>query len=291
LGFSCSGVADGTLAQWLASHAVAMAGTWNDSTQGNQAAQASVSGEYGNWTGALDDAIGGIFEDDTWQQAAAGEYDARWTAAVTSLKRAWGTRDQSRLYVRFAHEFNLEGSQWRVTGADAEDFKHAWQRFHRILKGALPKASLVWCPNDGTSGSLDLDVRDAYPGDAYVDIVAIDTYNAWPWVDKTSAFESKLNGVYANGAPLGAESWRRWAEQRGKPLAIGEWANGANADQPGGGGDSPFYIQRFHDWLVAHAGAGAGQIRYAIYFNCWDQYRVFPDTLQPQTAAMVRQLF
>ena len=101
---------------------------------------------------------------------------------------------------------------------------------------------------------------------------------------------SKLNGTNSDGSPLGAESWRQFAASKGKPMAIGEWAS--NGDSSGGnGGDSPDYIQRFHDWLVANGGAGPGQIKYAIFFNGFTQFEIYPDTIQPNAAAKVRQLF
>jgi beta-mannanase len=210
---------------------------------------------------------------------------------VASIKKNWAPRDPSLLNIRFAHEFNLDGSDWRVTGDDAENFKQAWRRFYRIFKANLPSASLVWCPNDGTSGDLELDIRDAYPGDDYVDVICIDTYNQWRWVNDAASFDEKLQGTYDNGAPLGAESWRKFAEAQGKPLAIGEWSSNGDPNAEGDGGDSPGYIEWFHDWLIEHAGNSAGKIKYAVFFNSWEQFQVFPETIQPRAAAAVRKLF
>ncbi|HET9931587.1 MAG TPA: hypothetical protein VFQ35_12895, partial [Polyangiaceae bacterium] len=182
-GFSCNGVADGSLAKWLSSQVIAMAGTWNDTSADVQLEQYTLNHEYRDWNEDIDDAIGGIFKGETWAQAANGDFDVRWRSAVTSIKRAWGSRDPALLNVRFAHEFNLAESQWKVRGDEADAFRDAWARFHGIFKEVLPTASLVWCPNDGTSGSLALDVRKAYPGGSYVDVICIDTYNQWPWVN------------------------------------------------------------------------------------------------------------
>ena len=290
-GFSCIGVADGTLAAWLSSHTVAMAGTWNEGTADDQLSQTTLRNEYGNWNKPIDVAIGAIFGDESWAQAAEGQFDARWSQAIDAMKSAWGTRDPALLKVRFAHEFNLDRSDWRVSGDEVNEFKQAWQRFYTIFKSRLPKASLVWCPNDGTSGSLGLDVRKSYPGSDYVDIICIDTYNQYPWVNSKSEFDAKLSGTNSDGSPLGAESWRQWAAQQGKPLAIGEWANNGDPGGEGGGGDSPDYIQRFHDWLYQHGGNGPGQITYAVFFNYWTQFQVYPSTMQTNAATRVRSLF
>jgi hypothetical protein len=304
LGFSCEGVTDGQLANWVQSHAVRVAGTWDDSFDA-QTGQWSVSGNYADWTNMLDLAVGGIYQKQgqTWAQAASGAYKSRWQTAIDQIASGWGSRDPALLNIRFAHEFNLTGSDWKVTGGDAANFKKAWVIFHDLLKAKLPTASLVWCPNDGTSGGLGLDIANAYPGSDYVDVIGVDTYNAWPWVNTEADFTSKLNQGTAD-SPLGAEKWRQFAEQRGKPLAIGEWGNNGDTGEPaddGGGGDSPTYIRLFHDWLVSHGGTGAGQIKYAVYFNCTgypaaaggEKYQVFPEsaTIQPNAAKEVQRLF
>jgi len=296
LGFSYAGVADGSLAAWLTHHRVEAAATWNDQKDG-QADQGTIQAgkEYGQWDKLLDVAVGGIYTKDgeTWAAAADGQFDDRWTAIVAALKRGWGTRDQALLHVRFAHEFNLEMSDWRVRGQDASSFKKAWGRFNAILKKELPKAQLVWCPNDGTSGSLGLDIGDAYPGGELVDVVCIDTYNQYPWVDSAAAFDAKIHKGTAT-SPVGAARWLEFARAAGKPLAIAEWANNGNPScEDGPCGDSPDYIQRFYDWLIANGGTGAGQIKYAVYFNGWTQFQLFPtsDSLQPKAAALVQKLF
>jgi hypothetical protein len=294
LGFSVNGAADGSLAAWLTHHTMDCAGTWNDNAAETQTAQYSIqpSGDFGAWNRCLDLAVGGIFQSqgESWASAAAGAYDDRWRTAVAAIKSAWGARDPTLLNVRFAHEFNLKDSNWHVTGDDAANFKKAWARFHDIFKSALPSASLVWCPNDGTSSALNLDVRDSYPGNDQVDIIAIDTYNQYPWVDSAAGFTTKINGLGSDGSPLGAESWRKFAAGQGKPFAIGEWAS--NGDASGGnGGDSPTYIQLFHDWLVANGGTGPGQIKYAVFFNGYTQFEIYPDTIQPNARDKVKQLF
>lgn len=290
-GFSCNGVEDGTLAEWLSSHTIAMAGTWNDTTAEVQTEQYTLGNGFGDWNKDIDDAIGGIFKGETWAQAANGDFDDRWRETVRAIKKAWGSRNPALLNVRFAHEFNLAESQWRVSGADVGSFRRAWTRFYGIFKETLPTASLVWCPNDGTSGSLDLDIRDAYPGNEFVDVICIDTYNQWPWVDDAESFQEKIHRTEENGAPIGAEAWRAWAEQQGKPFSIGEWASNGDPEKADDGGDSPDYIQRFRDWLLQHGGSGPGKIKYAVFFNSYTQFEVFPDTMQPNAAAAVRKLF
>lgn len=302
LGFSCVGVASGELAKQLRSGKIDMAGTWNDTADG-QIEQWSISDEYKGWNKMIDVAVGGIYRQngDSWAEAARGAYLDRWQKIIDNLASGWGSRDPSMLNIRFAHEFNLRESQWRVTGDDVENFKKAWIAFHELLKRKAPNSSLVWCPNDGTSGDLNLHIGDAYPGNDYVDVIAIDTYNSWPWVDTEDTFSQKL-GKGSVSEPEGAEKWRLFAQQRGKPLAIGEWASNGDTGtsiDAGGGGDSPTYIRLFHDWLVEHGGNGAGQIKYAVYFNCpgygaeagGEKYQIWPTTIQPKARDEIFRLF
>lgn len=304
LGFSCVGVANGELEQHLASGRIEVAATWNDAEVANQLGQDSLFYEYAAWDRMLDVAIGGIYPDagDTWAAAAAdteGTYGERWSDALEAVARAWGDRDPALLHIRFAHEFNVASLPWAVTGEEVESFKLAWQRFAAIFRERLPEASLVWCPGAATSNALDLRVADAWPGDEYVDVVCIDWKNAWPWAGSADEVEAKLIAGTAEN-PVGPEMWRRFAADRGKPLAISEWANPGDPDLGGGGGggESPALVEIFHGWLIEHAGSDPGRIKYAVYHNCGTMeepgpYLIWPTewTFQRDTSAKILELF
>lgn len=289
-GASGDGAASGAFAAWRGTP-VQIGGTWNDSYDAQTAQWTIQAGaEWGSWNLDLDIAVGAIYKDrgETWAAAAAGSYDARWTTALNAIKKAWGTRTGT-LHLRFAHEFNGDWTPWRVSGSEVTSFVAAWKRFHALQTAILPTAKLVFCPNDGSSASLALDWRKAFPGSDVVDEMSVDSYNQYPFVNTASAFTSKINGVDSYGAPVGIEKHRLFAASVGLPLAISEWST--NADM----GDGDVFVQQFHDWVAAHAGTGAGQVPYEIQFNVGNygtgQFQVYPVNRQPKAAAAYVQAF
>jgi LysM repeat protein len=292
---------------WLTSHNLKAIGHWTDDTVASQQGAFGIAsgGKFGAWTGILDVAVGGIFDQahggdvggDTWAKAAAGNYDARWTTALNAIKTAWGARSPGNLHLRFAHEWNGSFSPWAVTNATVASFKTAFQRFANLAHSIIPGVQVVWSPNDGTSSLTHVD--DGYPGSTYVDVIGPDSYNAWPHVNTLAAWNSKINGVDGNGNPVGIESWRQYALTKGKPLALPEFGNPAVDLGGAGGGDAPFYAEAILAWFKNNGGFGAGQVKYACYFNIGTVGGYPPDYLiwasgsngtvhQPLTAAAFR---
>lgn len=103
----------------------------------------------------------------------AGDHDAyihRWARAAV-------TWDQT-LYLRFAHEMNGNWYPWSVgvNGNSAADYVAAWQHVVEIFRAeGATRVRWVWCPNVAYTGSTPF--ADAYPGDPYVDWMALDGYN------------------------------------------------------------------------------------------------------------------
>lgn len=86
------------------------------------------------------------------------------------------------------------------------------------LRAGCPGLRIDWCGNSGSSSLAQLEA--AYPGDAYVDIIGFDHYDA--------------GSVAANLAAVTATI--QFAAQRGKPIGIGEWGAASN------GTDNPAFI-------------------------------------------------
>lgn len=286
---------NGPFAQWRG-RPVEIGGTWNDSTLERQTSLGSIApnGDWSGWAGPLDVAIGAIYkgQGESWAKAAAGAYDARWRKVLEDMKSYRGGKGTT--YIRFAHEFNggYWEHLWQVTESEVADFKATWKRFRDLQKESIPEAKLVWCANDGT-GSGIRDIRSAFPGAQYVDVLGIDTYNGWPYVSDAAEFTVKWNSSSSNGAPLGPESWRKFAEAQGVPLGIGEWGSHAFDSGGSGGGDSPAYMQGMHDWLQAHGGTGPGKIEYEVLFNLQRDFTLFPAsaTSQSKAAEKYRELW
>lgn len=289
-------VASGEFGRWRGAE-VEIAGAWSATFDGAAALwPLQPDGEFAVWDRDLDIAVGGIWKTrgETWAAAAAGAYDGRWEAQLTLMRDLWGDRPGT-LWIRFSHEFNGGWQPWSVRGSEAADFTAAWARYRSLQLRILPAHHLVWAPNDGTDGSLDLDVRQAFPGAANVDAVGVSTYNWWPYIDTAVEFAAKGKYRHLNGAPLGLEAWRKQAAEWGVPIALPEWSQEADPASLGGGGDSPVYVQQLHEWMRTHAGTGPGQLVYEVLFTVNahgdNDYGLHPQTRMPATAAAYQELW
>lgn len=229
-----------------------------------------------------------------WAGAASGAYDAHWTTIIKNLKSAWGSRAASNMYIRFAHEMNGNWYGHSVPPAQVQNFKAAWVRISNIVKANFPGAKLVWSVNHDNSWSYSM--TDLWPGDSYVDVVSMDSYNNYPWCSTAASCTAKFN-LTQNGGPAGLETLRQFAQAHGKPFAVSEWANAA-VNAGGGGGDAPEFYVAFHSWLTAHGGTGAGQVLYEVMFNTQgfgDHYEIFANgsssKYEPLSAAKYIQLW
>ena len=89
--------------------------------------------------------------------------------------------DQLRFLIRFGHEMNLRESAWWPghTGQDASAYVAAWRHVHDVFSEVNPtNAEWVWSPNYESNPLDDWNDRNNYyPGDEYVDWIAVDGYN------------------------------------------------------------------------------------------------------------------
>lgn len=109
----------------------------------------------------------------------SGIYDAYITKWAQDSK-AWG----KPYFLRFAHEMNASSYPWSesTNGNQPGDYVLAWKHVRDIFtaNGAV-NVTWVWSPNIEYSGTTPLE--GLYPGDAYVDWVAMDGYNGGTALD------------------------------------------------------------------------------------------------------------
>jgi hypothetical protein len=280
------GVADGSFAAWRG-RPLTIASTWADDND-NQVNiyQCRPGGEFANWTGDLDVAIGAIGAGESWQAAATGAYDARWSQALAALRDGCDSHART-VYIRFAHEMNGNWYPWSVDGSNYQAFDQAWIRFRNLQKQIFPAGKLVFSVNRESVGA-DMDWRRFFPGAQYVDVMGVDYYNQYPYAATLGQFESALNDTDGYGAPKGLEKHLAFAASVGLPLAVSEWSG--NADN----GDGPGYIQGMHDFFARHGGTGAGRLLYECQFNVnsdGGRWLLFGGTRMPTSADLYRQLF
>ena len=234
-------------------------------------------GDYANWPGVLDIAVGGtvLGSGENYAAAASGAYDARWRAAAATLAATRGPAKHPT-FVRIFHEMNGDWYQnWMVTRSNSADYKKAWARYVGILRAAMPGVYISWSPNWVDHTGLPVD--SWYPGDSLVDCVAPDYYDDGSGPERLSVegWNAVAGATDSNGNPAGPEAWRRFALRHGKPLCFPEWG----LKPEGSGTDHPEWIRAVNTWMNAHANkatwqlgkpvprAAAGTVLYSSYFN------------------------
>ena len=130
----------------------------------------------------------------TLNRIANGAYDTYIRNWATAAK-AWG----GRIFLRFAHEMNGNWYPWceGVNGNKPGSYVKAWRHVHGIFTSVgATNVQWIWSPNVVFSGSTPF--SELYPGDAYVDWVALDGYNGgtalnWGgWLSFGQIFDASL---------------------------------------------------------------------------------------------------
>ena len=145
----------------------------------------------------------------TWDPAHGGVgvplRDIAAGAENTYLKQAaaaavaWG----KPMFIRFAHEMNLSDNPWGagVDGNTPADYVAAWRHVVQVFRDAgASNVAWVWSPNVDCGGSCPFD--SFYPGDQWVDWVALDGYNYGPagdvpWMTMAQIFGSSYDDMTA----------------------------------------------------------------------------------------------
>ncbi len=284
-GAAGDGVATGELGTWRGSP-VTIAGTWADDNDAmTNLWQLQPGNEFGSWDGALEIAIGGLDDGETWQEAADGAYDERWRESLTALRDLWGART-STVYVRLAHEMNGTWYDWSVNEGNQVAFVEGWKRFRALQQEIFPASKLVFSPNRQTTNGLDW--RAYFPGAQFVDVLSTNYYNQAPYVGTQAEWDAALTAVDGAGAPQGLQAFADYARSVGLPLGISEWSG--NADL----GDSSVFVENLHRFLVANGGSGPGQVLYEVQFNevrDGNKWLLFGDTRMPASAEVYRTLW
>jgi hypothetical protein len=194
------------------------------------------------------------------------------TLAKNLISAGFGTS-----YIRLGWEMNASDMGWAIcnqqgSAADSwiNDFVPAFQHIvtsMRSVGGANFK--FVWNPIDTSSSSCPgVHMEKLYPGDNYVDVVALDVYDgiATPMSDPTR-FSDLLNGTgsggyvaespYAvNGQSFKGEGYGlKWLAAFGKAhnkeISLPEW--GLESTSHAGGGDDPYFVTQMANWIKANA--------------------------------------
>jgi glycosyl hydrolase family 26 len=180
-------------------------------------------------------------------------------------------------YIRLGWEFNADWMGWGICNADgsglsswAGDFVPAFQNIVTSMR-SVPGANFkfIWNPIDSSNASCPgANLENFYPGDAYVDAVALDAYDGIGSATSSDAarFTDLLDGVNAGGwtavAPAaingqtfpgyGLDWLAAFGKEHGKQISLPEWGL-ESTGQDGGGGDDAYFMTQMADWIKANA--------------------------------------
>ena len=161
---------------------------------------------------------------------AAGDFDAYIHRAAREV-----AADGQPVFIRLAHEMNGAWSPWGagVNGNTPGDYRDMWRHVVGIFREErADNARWVWSPN--TQGYGVAEFAPFYPGDAWVDYVALDGYN-WG-ATKGSGWRS-FSEVFLS-------SYRALRDMTHKPVMIGETGSAER------GGDKAAWIKRIPETLA-----------------------------------------
>jgi Glycosyl hydrolase family 26 len=180
-------------------------------------------------------------------------------------------------YIRLGWEFNADWMGWGICNSGgtgltswAADFVPAFQNIvtsMRSVSGANFK--FIWNPIDSANSSCTgASLENFYPGDAYVDAVALDAYDGIGTATSSDAarWTDILNGVNAGGwtavtpASINGQTFpgygltwlAAFAAEHGKEVSLPEWGL-MSASTDGGGGDDTTYMTDMTSWIKSNA--------------------------------------
>ena len=214
----------------------------------------------------------------TMAGCAAGDYNDKWTQFGQNIKAA-GLDDQT--VIRLGWEFNGNWYRWQAT--DPAQFAECWRQIVGTVKQVAPKLTWDWNVNRGPGDSV-VDARQAYPGDAYVDVIGVDSYDMWPGATDEASWQVQYSG------PYGLKFWSDFAAAHHKKFSVPEWGvYPGTASQGHNGGDNPFYIAKMESFFKSEGSL----LAFESYFDDSASYyggSIFGPTENPAAAAKYQAL-
>ena len=172
------------------------------------------------------------------QACAAGSYNSYWRQFGTNIS-AYGL---GKSIIRLGWEFNGNWYVWQATNPTV--WAACWQQIVTSARTTAPGLQWDWNVNRGVTSGL-ADPTLAYPGNAYVDTVGVDSYDMWPGATSDANWQKQLNGTQ------GLNYWLNFAIAHGKKFAVPEWGNVTTGSSAGG--DNPAYVNDMRGFFQANA--------------------------------------
>jgi beta-mannanase len=164
-----------------------------------------------------------------WEQScAAGDFNTYASELGTNLVAA----GLQHSVIRLGWEMNgpWEGDYIGTTTQEQSLWAKCFDNEVTALRSASGEHFLIdWNPNSCTQA---VPYANYYPGNAYVDIMGLDSYDQSCDVPNTAVSFEQLAGV-----PSGLDSFEAFAAAQGKPMSFPEWGLDSSPS-----GDDPGYI-------------------------------------------------
>jgi hypothetical protein len=175
-------------------------------------------------------------------------------------------------YIRLGWEFNATWMGWSICKQDgneaaswAGDFVSAFKNIVTSMRSVSgTNFKFIWNPVvSSNAGCGHAQLESYYPGDHYVDVVALDVYdgvgqtttNSGRWADLingvngghwTAVPPNAINGQSFQGYGL---SWlAAFGKEHGKLVSLPEWGLFTTNDAAGGG-DDPYFMTQMANWI------------------------------------------
>jgi hypothetical protein len=172
------------------------------------------------------------------QACADGTYNTYWRQ-FGSVITSYGLGDS---IIRLGWEFNGGWYFWKAT--QPATWAACWRQIVTSARSTAPGLQWNWNVNRGVTSGL-ADPTQAYPGNASVNMIGVDSYDMWPSASTAAGWQAQLTGVQ------GLNYWLAFAEAHGKPFSVPEWGNVTTGSSAGG--DSPQYVQDMRGFFAANA--------------------------------------
>ena len=144
--------------------------------------------------------------------------------------------------IRLGWEFNGDWYPWAAWNPTV--WAECWRQIVTAARSTAPRLRWDWNVNRGVSSAL-ADPTRAYPGNAYVSMIGIDSYDWWPAATTAAGWDQQLY------AKQGLNYWLVFAKAHGKKLSVPEWANARYGKSAGG--DDPQYVKDMWAFFWANA--------------------------------------
>ena len=172
--------------------------------------------------------------------------------------------------MRLGWEFNGNWFAWGAPGKEAQ-FAGCFRRVVTSMRAAQPSAPFKfdWNPTEDIVWWSQAQIDASWPGDAYVDFIGVDAYDA-SWVANSFPYPSSCDAACRTArqntawtdVSKGLYLMRDMAVAHGKQLSIPEWGVWGR-DDGHGGGDNPVYIAKMYEFMTNPE----NRVAYQIYFD------------------------